>query len=104
MPKTDKEFRAMKKAEVVAYAKELEEKLQADRTEQLINEIVETKQQLELTQEEAAGMSETIRLKNSKEQVTANAVANLINGINLALDNASTMLESIGIISKGGRK
>jgi hypothetical protein len=104
MPKTDKEFKAMKKADIVAYAKELEMKLTVDETDALIRELVNTKTNLELTQEEAAGMSETIRMKNAKEQVTSNAVANLINGINLALDNASTMLESIGVISKGGRK
>ncbi len=101
--KTNKEFRSMSKAEVVAYAQELEKTLENDITNELIDKNIELSKNLELTQSEAAQMSETIRLKNSEKAVIAGAVANLINGLNLAIDNASSMLESIGVIH-GGRK
>lgn len=104
MPKTDKEFRSMTKKELVEYTKSLEEKLEEINVEQMETRIRTLEENLELTQEEAAGMSETIRLKNSKEAVTAKAIANFINAMNLATDNASDMLESIGVISKGGNK
>jgi ribosomal protein L29 len=104
MPKTDKEFRSMTKKELVEYTKSLEEKLEEINVEQMEARIKTLEDNLELTQEEAAGMSETIRLKNSKEAVTAKAIANFINAMNLATDNASDMLESIGVISKGGSK
>lgn len=102
MAKTDQEFRAMTKKEVTEYAKSLEEK--AGLYDHSIETLAKTQENLDLTQEEAANMSETIRRQNAKMNANAGAVTNLLNGINLAVSNATAMLETLGLVQKGGQE
>lgn len=99
--KTAKDFKSMVKNEVVEYTLKLQEEFEEFKANK--EDIEDVKAQLELTQEEAAHMSETIRMKNVEKNVTSEAIANLINGLNLAIGNAQTLLETLGIISKGGK-